>query len=170
MSHEVNGFKLPAVLCKLLEDGTWTESGQQYNITSEMLSDMFDQAGISTRYSVMTASLESMRRESDMDWQRHGHKTYEEWLNQIGRLYAYDSSKYAGHKITEDHILDVDKFVVIAYNMDEDVIALDYRFNPDEPRVMATEYPDNYVPPPNPKWKEIAPNFETFARNIGFIK
>jgi len=63
----------------------------------------------------------------------------------MARLYAIGSSKRTGKPITDLHILDVDSALSIAGNHDEEVIALDYRVDPLNPRVLGSFHPKDWV-------------------------
>ncbi len=58
--------------------------------------------------------------------------------------------------------LDGNKCLMIACNWDEEAICLDYRFNLDNPRVMASDYSQN-----RGRWVEIASSVNELIEKLG---
>ena len=79
--------------------------------------------------------------------------------NHIDELYCMGSSKHRNKPITDLHILDVDNALLIAGNYDEEIIALDYRLDPLNPRVLGSFHPCD--------WILLADTFAEFAEKIG---
>lgn len=63
----------------------------------------------------------------------------------LDKAYAIDSSNLRNKPITDLHILDIDKALFIAGNHDEESIALDYRIDPFNPRVLGSFHPKEWV-------------------------
>jgi hypothetical protein len=80
-------------------------------------------------------------------------------LPDFDSLYGIGSSKQQGKPITELHILDADKALLIAGNEDEETIALDYRIDPFNPRVLGFFRPRI--------WDLLADSFAEFAEKVG---
>ena len=75
-----------------------------------------------------------------MDWQLCSHDLRE--TNAAHHIFALGyaataSSKYAHAPIEDIAVSDIDKAILIAINMDEETIHLDYRTSFDDPRVLA---------------------------------
>jgi hypothetical protein len=76
----------------------------------------------------------------------------------MATIYAIRSSKRSGKPITDLHIIDVDKALFIAGNLAEETIALDYRIDPLNPRVLGS-FANDY-------WVLLADTFAEFLEKI----
>jgi hypothetical protein len=76
----------------------------------------------------------------------------------LDSVYGIGSSKRGGKPIGDLHILDADKALCIAGNLDEETIALDYRIDPLNPRVLG--FFRAY------KWDLLADSFAEFLEKI----
>jgi hypothetical protein len=158
MGIEVLGHQLPPVLVKLIEEGKW---GNRQYLPTPLLNMMLAKAGLRpVELDMDMDSVETMVRETT------GAKIPyiddpEERLRMSER-YSQASSKELGHEVKDDGIIDIDKTIFIAGNHDEDVLCLDYRNNPENPHVIAWIRAG--------AWTKIAPDFETFARELGLVE
>jgi hypothetical protein len=82
-------------------------------------------------------------------------------LLDLGDIYGIGSSKHQGKPITDLHILDADKALTIAVNHDEETIALDYRIDPLNPRVLGSFL--SFIPR---DWVLLADSFAEFLEKI----
>jgi hypothetical protein len=140
---DVNGLVLPEQLQYLLAQNRW-----KYPPNTEILMEMI---GSSSNMEFSFLDLAGMRRESDQAHLIHDQK--------IAKLYGLASSKLLGKSIDDPNILDIDNLVMIAVNYDDEAICLDYRTTKDNPRVMVSIWNDAQ----GVKWREIAPDFNTFV-------
>lgn len=81
----------------------------------------------------------------------------------LGYAFNLRSSKKEGNPILDLEALDVDLSVMIAIDLNENILCLDYRSNPENPRVVGliTE---------KLRWIEVAPDFKSFAVAIGLME
>ena len=144
---EINGHKLPDELYELIKDKERDElpfigmASLQYLVPSDV--------------KVTGGFFGGMRLNNVEDIKRD---TYWEHILDIGDAYSIASSKFSKKAITDLHILDVDKSLNIAGNHDEEIIALDYRVNPLDPRVLGSFHP--------PQWVLLANSFAEFMKKI----
>lgn len=80
-------------------------------------------------------------------------------LFDLGELYATSSSKRTGKPITELHILDADNALLFAVNHDEEALALDYRVDVNNPRILGSFEPKD--------WVLLADSFGEFVNKVG---
>lgn len=79
-------------------------------------------------------------------------------IEQMAKLYAIDSSNLRNKPIMDLHILDIDKALFIAGNHDEETIALDYRLDHLNPRVLGSFIPRD--------WILLAESFSDFLKKL----
>lgn len=144
----VNGLKIPTRLVELIEAGRF-KCPADVTVLAEI-------TGAGDAEGFGFASLEGLTRgtaaEIELQKQPYGH------------LYGLTASSDPNAPRDLD-LLDVDRSVPIAGNYDEEQIALDYRENLDEPKVVCN------TPMPNSKparWRVIALTFDEFADRLGF--
>ena len=144
---EINGWRLPTLLLAMIDDGRWKHPGDEVmQRTIPFLRDAVD-----------FLTIDGMRREStgrladDPD---------------LSKLYHERRGNKSSEPI-ELPWLDADKAVFIAVNRvaGEDVaIVLDYRGNPSDPRIVASNWTTDYSAC---LWREVAVTFSDFVRMIG---
>src|SRR5262245_47077780 len=139
---KVNDLPLPQYLVELINQGRWKKPDD--------VSALKALTGIAD-FSFL--AVDFMNRETTGVEQKVSNPKFAD-------IYGLASSKQRGAEIEESSIVDVDCSVLIAINLDEGVIFLDYRANRDEPRVVVSVR-DNKR---GCRYKIIAPNFESFAR------
>jgi len=142
---EVNGHKLPDYLVQLIQEGRWKRPVDTKPLLK--LADMI--------YEPDFCSLERMREEIDAN--------FDIVERGDGETYGMASSLQSGIAINDPGILDIDQAVIIVINEEEDTICLDYRGNEESPRIVAL----GANAWQSGKWKIIASDFQTFAREIG---
>lgn len=155
MAITIRGFTLPPLLEKFLHDGVWTNN-RSITVPPEMLT------AIRTRtiedVTVRLYDLEGLQSDN----------TYFDMMDDdsfefLKIFNAWESSKRSGKPITDSTKLDIDFAVCIASELTDEVIHLDYRVDASKPRVMIMDWD-------NREWRILAPDFETFAKGIGFIE
>jgi hypothetical protein len=164
MSITIRGHKLPLLLCQLIEEGKWHPLQE---LPRKEFYSLLNEAGV-RQFPVVMIDVQEMNHDGLVDLYQEG-KTWirsQEELEEQEKIYGMASSKKVGTDIEEIFTLDIDNAVCIALNTDEDLVYLDYRLNPDNPRVLASEWIDEE----GNKWRVIAPDFETFARKLGLIE
>jgi hypothetical protein len=139
---------------KLIEEGKW---GNRQYLPTIALNTLLEKVGLPpVELEMITNSCETRR-----DWSKFGGKAANR--PRVFEIYGLASSKELGHKIEDERLLDIDNAIFIADNYDEEVICLDYRENP--PCVLAGLWGKRYA-----KWYKMAPDFETFARELGLVE
>jgi hypothetical protein len=106
-----------------------------YDISIRIPQDILQAAGINDPVVVLLCGLNELRH----------HNTKAAWDDMASENY------------------DVAKVVLIAYNQEDDIVCLDYRFNSNNPQVVIWDWVDE-------KWRVIAPDFDTFAQKSGLVK
>ena len=143
----VNGLKIPARLIELIESGRW-KCPDDVSVLTEM-------SGAGYPEGFRFASLDGLIRATAANIELR--------KRPYGHLYGLTSSNDPNAPRDSD-LLDVDRAVLIAGNYDEEVIALDYRENLDEPKVVAnTPFPHQGPA----RWRVIALTFDEFADRLG---
>jgi hypothetical protein len=146
--HEINGLEVPSLLVELLEQHRWRHPGDE--ALRHLIPFLREPVDFLT-------SVEAMRRES------------------AGSL--ADEPRFAkvfhmarGSRSAEPVCLpwlDVELSVFVAVNRfpgDDLGIALDYRTDATDPRVVASDWDDG---PGGCEWREVAPSFSQFVRTLG---
>ncbi|MCZ7665898.1 MAG: hypothetical protein M5U34_00975 [Chloroflexi bacterium] len=87
--------------------------------------------------------------------------------NKLAAIYHLASSKLSGKPIDDDGILDIDKAIFIAVNWSEEAICLDYSLSSSNPRIVTSVINEEDM---LSKWKVIAPDFLSFAIQLGMKK
>jgi hypothetical protein len=155
MSIEVNGHQLPSLLVKLIEEGKW---GDRQILSADVVNKLLGKLGL------LPIELDMAKDDIQAkDWSKFGGSA--EKRPRMFEIYGLASSKESGYQIENELLLDIDKAIFIAGNNDEEVICLDYRENPAEPRIMIGLWNKT-----NANWHTIAPDFETFARELGLME
>ncbi len=148
MSEEfvVNGLPLPSLLIGLMQSGKWKHPGDE--VMLKVIPFLLDRV-------VFLESVRGMQSESS------------------GKLADIDRESRLFHMVRGSKQttpvklpwLDVDKAVVIAvcWEIGADVaIALDYRTNREDPRVVASDWlPKEHI------WREVSPTFSEFIERLG---
>lgn len=172
MSVEIKGFKLPPLLVRLMEEGKWVFNGQ---ITLEMLIRLYEGTGIPLDIDGLAMlGIQEMKDEEE-HWKSFDKLTDEEFIEHDVQLYEMGLiyGKRPGYEITDSRVVDLDFAVTIALDSGGEAFYLDYRENPDNPRVMTmvnVYHTRKKETDPFEEWREIAPDFETFARKIGLVE
>jgi hypothetical protein len=153
---ELRGFPIPPLLEKFLNEGIWTHK-RSIIIPTEMLSH----TGMDWIVKVRLYELDELLFDnSDNAW-------YYDWSDEnfklLERMSALVSSKRSGEVITDRKKLDVDKAIVIASELSDDIICLDYRFDVNNPPVVIMDWART-------EWAVLAPNFDAFAKGIGLLE
>lgn len=78
---------------------------------------------------------------------------------EMATIYAIGSSKRSKKAINDLRIYDIDKGLFIAGNLDEETIALDYRVDPNDPRILG--FFESF------RWVLLANSFAEFAEKVG---
>jgi len=142
---KINGLLLPEYLVELVSQGKW-----QKPIDHTKLSLITGSKKAADFSLLSPESMESNTRQC-----------YHLIDKGFGEIYRIASSSRSRQPINDDPgILDVDFGVLLAINWDEEVISLDYRRSVDMPCVIAMVEPFE-------KWNIIAPDFKSFADQIG---
>ena len=147
---EVNNLSLPLYLLELINTGKW-EKPENISILSEL-------TGVQRPEYFSFLLPDSMERETKGAYSlvKSGH----------GYIYGIYSGNDLSSSSHNNDFLDVAKMIIIAVNLDEEVICLDYRDNPDEPSVVLSVYPptsEGVV-----QWKVLAKSFREFAEKLNF--
>lgn len=143
----VNGLRLPARLIELLEEGRWTRPSD--------VSVLAQMTGAERPEDFTFYSLDGMIRETAGN--------VDLWKEGYGQIYGLTSSS-TPNQLSNPEFLDVDRAVLIAGNWNEEIIALDYRENLDEPKVVCGTWPGGRAPG---QWKVIATTFNEFGERLG---
>jgi hypothetical protein len=165
MGIEVNGHQLPPLLVKLIEDGKW---GNKQKLSSDVLNKILARAGlppVALEPEMYTFGNPAGMKNETYSISKLSPNNPEKRLRLL-EIYSEASSKELGHEIEDEGIIDIDKAVFIAANYDEDAICLDYRENPENPCVRAFVSTNELFI----DWRVIAPDFETFARELGLVE
>lgn len=151
---KIRGFVLPALLEKFLNEGVWTNT-RSITVPQNMLSPL----GIEIECTVRLYDLEGLRRENNNSY-------FDDMSDKSFEIFkfisAFESSKRTGEAITDVRKLDIDYAVCIASELSDDAIYLDYRIDENNPRVLVMDWHKR-------EWRILSPDFETFAKGIGFI-
>ena len=164
MTITVRGHKLPPLLCHLIEEGKWHPLQE---LPRKEFYSLLVEEGV-PKFPAGMIDVQEMNHDGLFDLYQEG-KTWinsQEELEEQEKIYGMASSKKVGGDIEETFTLDVDNAVCIALNSEEDLVYLDYRLNPDNPRVLVSEWTDGE----GLRWHVIAPDFETLARKLGLIE
>lgn len=139
---EIDGLPLPKYLLDLTAQGRWKTPSNPTHLRqiTEFPNTDFE-----------FLSIDQMFRVSKLD-----HLIDD---SNIAQIYGHASSHRAGQPIIDPAILDVDKAIEIAVNLDEQAICLDYRSSSENPRVVFSTLDNNSCF----RWKTIADDFKTFA-------
>jgi hypothetical protein len=157
MTIEIQGLKLPELLEKLISEGIWPTdfmTGVEIEIPQELLNSV----GINERKLVYLCGLDEFLQASKSVWQEG---MIAEDIAPYAETHAYLSSKLSGEEITDSTKLDVDKAILIAFADDDDVVFLDYSFDPNKPQVVVLNWPKR-------TWHSIG-DFESFVKKIGLL-
>jgi hypothetical protein len=150
MSHlTVNGWPLPELLVALIRDGHWVHPGDAR--LRELVPFMVDPV-------VFLGTPEAMAREST------GHLADDPRSSAVFHMVRGCRGRFV--KPIELPWLDADRYVFVAVNRwpgDDVGIALDYRTDVRDPRVVASDWGSG----PGCIWREVAPTFGGFARLLG---
>jgi hypothetical protein len=148
VSHlAVNGWPLPELLVALIRDGHWVHPGDA--LLRELIPFMVDPV-------VFLSTPEAMARESS------GHLADDPRLSAV--FHIVHGSRVVGP--VELPWLDVDRSFFVAVNRwpgDDVGIALDYRTDALDPRVVASDWGTGQAC----IWREVAPAFSGFVRLLG---
>jgi len=146
---EIHGHTLPDELYMLIKRGL--PIFIRCDVIRKILtSNMEDKGEIFD--DVPLLSFEGIKRESEWDrLLKHENLT---------DIYRIGSSRHRGEPITEIHTLDTDQALLIAVNLDEEAIALDYRIDPINPRVLGSFALTGW------KWILLADSFAEFAEKV----
>lgn len=157
MSVDDYGHELPPLLVKLIEEGKWDEYQFLPNIP---LNKLLARAGLRPVEGKLAMEIVGLGQGSLVSYTDEQKKAAFESFNLA-------SSHELGHKVVDEGILDIDNTVIIAFDSEKEVIALDYRENSMKPCVRAfiAEEEELLV-----DWRMIAPDFETFARELGLVE
>jgi hypothetical protein len=151
LNTEINGLLLPPYLLELAEQERWQRPADMTALLKLTKSRDAD---------FRFYGIESLTRDNQWD----GFFKEPDTDPPITHIFGLASSSRAGHDITDVKWLDTDKAIMIALNWDEDAICLDYRLDPQNPRVVASYYDEVDA---GYRWKIIAPDFQSFAELIG---
>jgi hypothetical protein len=148
MEWTVNGLFMPPLLVELIQSGRWRNPGDDVieRVVPCLHGDAVDFLGV-----------ESMRFESS------GHLADDPRSSRLYREVRGDDAK-TGRAVGLPW-RDVEKSFLVAVNREigaDVAIALDYRTDPADPRVIAS----GYVPKDGMAWREVAPTFSAFVRAI----
>jgi hypothetical protein len=148
MTHDwhINGLRLPDPLVRLLQSGGWRHPGD--DVLRQMIPWLHDPLDFLT--------------------------TYED-LDRDNRLIAAQTGTYDFFQIAHGDLeqpvempwLDIDQavFIAICRNAGDDIaIVLDYRTNPTDPRVLATDL--DTAPARHFSWREVTPTFSQFIDTL----
>ncbi len=168
----VQGFRLPPLLCQLLDDGKWGDrtttlpAPERYHRVPLLL------PGEATPRPVSLIDVAGMAEHR----QYYLGRAQSDWLLPDSLLvdYAMTSSKVMGRFDWDTRVLDVDYGLLIAEVYDEDHLQtyntknapwiayfLDYRTGLSGPRVM--QFKRN-------QWRVFTHNFDAFARLLGLVE
>jgi hypothetical protein len=148
MSEEflVNGLNLPSLLIDLLQRGKWVHPG--HKVLMEIIPFLHDRV-------IFLKSIEAMRFET-------------RGMLPDDEIWGPPFHQLRGSKQTnpvELPWLDIDRAIFIAVNLEigaDVAIALDYRTDFNDPRVVASEWPST-----EHLWREVTPTFSQFVEQIG---
>jgi hypothetical protein len=143
-SVDVNGLPLPSLLVDMLRSGQWCHPGDA--VIRKLIPLLTDPVDFLT-------SIDRMRRESPK--RMAGDREME-------RIFHFVSDQ-AG--VSDLPWLDVNRAVFIAvcrFAGDDTAIALDYRTDANDPRVVASAYDDTL----GYRWIEVAPSFSAFVKRF----
>jgi hypothetical protein len=147
---QVNDLTLPEALSALLRQKRWRRP-----VSVEALRSL--------------SGIQSLEKLEFLSYQRmHAETTALFGLYRDGFGATYGLT-YTRAKNAPPDALDITKMVTLAVNDDEEGIALDYSADATSPAVVSGiwfgEGDDARV-----AWKKIAPDFETFARQVGILE
>ena len=151
MDWTVNGLPMPPLLVELMRTGRWRHPGDSAIASVAPFLSGIDAVDF-------LGSVEGMRRESS------GHLADDPEMSRLFREVRGDDPK-TGRPLGLPW-RDVEKSFLIAVcrEIGADVaIALDYRTDPPDPRVIATEY----LPGQGMAWREVAATFSAFVKAVG---
>lgn len=143
---EINGLKLPAYLVELMVAGRWKQPAE-----IDLLADII---GIRHPRNFDFLTTNHIARETQA-WH---------WLLEqgLGDIYGITSTPMLNQR---PEFLDVTLALVIAMNLDEEIIGLDYRQNIEEPVVVFSVWPTTGKDPC--QWQVLANTFREFADKLG---
>lgn len=154
MTIKIRGFTLPPLLEKLMNEGMWVD-GTRLTIPKPLL----DRVQIPWEVTVSLIGIDQITRDNtDEVWFANATADSFAFMEFV---MAYQSSKRCGKSITDTTKLDVDRAICIAWDIGDDLICLDCRFK--QPKVVILNYDVR-------EWRTLAPDFETFAKEVGLIK
>ena len=142
--YVVNGLPLPTLLIELLQQGKWKHPGE------DIIQDVIP---------FLHAPMQFM---VDSDWMNSETRCFDDDLDD--ELFHQTRGSKSSAPI-ELPWLDCERMVFIAickYPGDDVAIALDYRTNSDDPRVVASDLQDNEY-----YWREVTPTFTEFVERLG---
>ncbi|MEM9953092.1 MAG: hypothetical protein AAF846_15925 [Chloroflexota bacterium] len=162
MTIKIRGFELPPLLEKFINDRVWGAKYADGRVNHHIIKipdEMLKKSGIPAIDPLSTSNIDTLKFENTNEawFPRKIFSSYASWRSAFP---YYDSSKYRGEPITDSGILDIDKAIIIAGNISDDILCLDYRSNP--PSIVAIDWLDQ-------KFRTLAPDFETFAKGVGLI-
>jgi hypothetical protein len=161
MSIEVNGHQLPPLLVKLIAEGKWDEQ----ELSELAVNRMLRKAGLTAiEQTLTTISAAEMVEVSELI---DAYMTSPQERKILFEAHSVASSKERGQKIEDDGIIDIDAVVFVVRSNSEYTICLDYREDSKNPCLRA------YIPDTDEfiiDWRMIAPDFETFARELGLVE
>ncbi|GHI83399.1 hypothetical protein [Streptomyces xanthophaeus] len=150
---KVRGLALPAELTALLRQGRWRHPGDAK--MAELAPWFEDPLHFLTSAEQMTSESRSMDMFAD-----------DPLSSKLFREVRGSSSGQAGRPV-ELPWLDIDQAVLIAVNRvpgDDVALALDYRTDPLDPRVVGSDF---WTDPRRCAWRPLAPTFTAFAEALG---
>ena len=154
MSNEESGHKLPYLLEKLIDEYKW---GYAQYLPLDNLNRLLLRVGLRPIEQEMEMGISTSQEATS---------TYTSAEKEYMLQNSIGSSRELGQKIEDEGILDIDNAVVIA-GSEKEFICLDYRENPNNPcvRAFVRESDEAII-----DWRMIAPDFETFARELGLVE
>ena len=144
--YKINGCSLPPLLISLLKTGQWKLPGD--------VQPLRQITGVRHPEDYSFLDIPEIVTETGSLF-----RIFEEGQ---GELYGLASSRRSGRAITEEHLLDIDRAVMIALDSSDHAICLDFRASETSPSVVLADKEEDSI-----VWRTIAEDFETFVNRLG---